>query len=255
MKHNERAEVLSNAPMLYAPENELGVVFLFAHLAKKWRLRIEEIKAGYPDCIVYQKTHGKEKRIRIEFEFKSRNFKSHGHKAKDCDWIVCWEHNWPDAPKHINIVELRQEFGLGFNVWVMPVGESYKQELTETSKNYWSVPSQAHKDDIILFYFTNPDKSINFIYKLNERAEKVVATWKVGKDYMADIQRVCELKAPIFLEYLKVHRILGTAGFVRGQFQGRPNITEYWPYLHDLITRRNPTLNRQLSKYAPNALE
>lgn len=250
----ERPEVLSNAPMLYAPENELGVVFLFSHLAKRWRLRVEEIKAGYPDCIVYQKTQGKEKRIRIEFEFKSRSFKSHGHKSQDCDWIVCWEHNWPDAPKHLNIVELRREFGLGFNVWIMPVGEPYKEELAQTSKNYWSVPSQAHKDDLILFYFTNPDKSIHYIYRLNESVEKVKATWKAGNDYMADIQRVCYLKAPVFLEDLKAHRILKTAGFVRGQIQGRPNATEHWPYLYDLITRKNPMLKNKLVKYAPDSL-
>jgi hypothetical protein len=112
----ERPEALDEGPMNYAPENELGVVFLFAHLAKRWRLRIEEIKPGYPDCIAFLKSHGKEKRIRIEFEFKSKNFKNQGHPVQGCDWIVCWEHNWPDAPKRLNIVELRREFGLGFNV-------------------------------------------------------------------------------------------------------------------------------------------
>lgn len=92
-----RPETLLEGPMHYAPENEMGVVFLFSHLAKRWRLRIDEIKTGFPDCIVYQKSHGKEKRIAIEFEFKSKNFVRHRHDAKQCDWIVCWEHNWPDA--------------------------------------------------------------------------------------------------------------------------------------------------------------
>ena len=113
--------------MNYAPENELGVVFLFAHLAKRWRLRIDEIKPGFPDCIAFQKSHGKEKRIRIEFEYKSKNFLLHHHKENKCDWIVCWEHNWPAVPKKLQIVELRREFGLGFNIWIMPVVPDFQE--------------------------------------------------------------------------------------------------------------------------------
>jgi hypothetical protein len=70
MNRTLRSEVLDGAPLRYAPENELGVVFLFSHLLNRWRLRVDAIQASYPDCIAYQKVHGKEKRIRIEFEFK-----------------------------------------------------------------------------------------------------------------------------------------------------------------------------------------
>lgn len=55
-----QAEVLDGAPIRYAPANELGVIFLFAHLAKRWRLRIDAIQPGYPDCIAYQKIQGGE---------------------------------------------------------------------------------------------------------------------------------------------------------------------------------------------------
>jgi hypothetical protein len=253
-KSHERPEVLTSAPMLYAPENELGVVFLFAHLAKRWRLRIEEIQAKYPDCIAYQKIQGKEKKIRIEFEFKSKNFANHGHDPKKCDWIVCWEHNWTEAPNHLNIIELRREFGLGFNVWIMPVQEPYRESLANSNRNFWSTPSQAHKGDLILFYFTNPEKSINYIHRLSENTKKVLAEWREGEDYMASIQKVCNLKSPIFLEDLHSHRVLKTAGFVRGQMQGRPNVTEYWTYLYDLIVRRNPIVKAKLMKYSPEVL-
>lgn len=64
---SSRREVLEGAPLRYAPANELGVVFLFAHLARKWRLRGDAVQSG-----TYQKSQGKEKRIRIEFEFRSR---------------------------------------------------------------------------------------------------------------------------------------------------------------------------------------
>src|ERR1035438_1210212 len=123
------------APMDYAPDNEQGVVFLFSHLArKKYGLRVERVQTGFPDCIAYRG----DKRIRIEFEFKSKNFKTHDHHVKKCDWIVCWEHNWPGVPKHLRVVELRREFGLGFNVWFQPVGiynnKNYADDLAKGSR-------------------------------------------------------------------------------------------------------------------------
>jgi len=251
---SDRPEVIEGAPIRYAPQNELGVVFLFSYIAKKWRLRIEKIKSGYPDCIAYQKIRGKEKRIRIEFEYKSKNFKGHGHDPKKCDWIVCWEHNWPDAPQNLNIVELRREFGLGFNVWIVPIREHYQKKINDPSFKIWSVPSQAHEGDLILFYFPHPYKYIANIFVLKERAKKIEAVWKEGKDYMTRIERVCYLKSPIFFEDLKKHRILSTAHFVRGKMQGRPNATEYWPYLYDMIIRRNPSKKQKLFKFAPENL-
>jgi hypothetical protein len=45
-------------------------------------------------------------RVNIEFEFESRNFRDHGHPSTGCDVIVCWHHNWPDCPTHIEVLEL-----------------------------------------------------------------------------------------------------------------------------------------------------
>lgn len=250
-----RSEVLEGAPLHHAPENELGVVFLFAHLAKKWRIRIDTIKANFPDCIAYQKIQGREKRIRIEFEYKSKNFKTHGHSLAQCDWIVCWEHNWPEVPKSLQIIELRKEFGMGFNVWIMPTNAPYKESLEKiNSDNRWSLPSQCHKDDLILYYFTRPEKFIRHIFVATARSQRVTAKWKTGKDYMGSIRRVCYLNAPIFFEDLRNHQILKSAHFVRGQMRGRPNATEYWTYLYDLIVRRNPTAKKELRKFAPENL-
>jgi hypothetical protein len=253
----KRPERLPNGPMNYAPENENGVVFLFADLAKHWRLRIEKIKPGFPDCIAYQKSHSGDKRIRIEFEFKSRNFLIHRHDSKKCDWIVCWEHNWTYAPKRLGIVELRREFGLGFNIWLMPVNKKWQTDLDRKLSVDWSVPGQANKDDLLLMYFAGNDKkSINYIYKCKERAyKKLHVDFKKGPDYRAHIKRVCKLSAPLFLKDIKNHRILRTAGFVRADLRGRPNVTEYWPYLYDLIIRRNPSLKQMLKKkYSPDRL-
>jgi hypothetical protein len=247
-----QAEVLEGAPLRYAPSNELGVVFLFAHLTKRWRLRVDALKPGFPDCVAFQKIQGKEKRVRIEFEFNSSNFKSHGHDPSECDWIVCWEHDWPDAPPNLQIVELRREYGLGFNVWIVPTNDPYKGELEPIdSSEQWSLPSQCHKGDLILYYFTLPQQSISHVFVATDRAKKVTAHWKAGKDYMGPIKRVCRLKAPIFMEDLRNHKVLSTAHFVRAQMQGRPNATEYWPYLHTLITKKNPSVEPKLRRFAP----
>lgn len=111
---NQRSEVLEGAPLRYAPENELGVVFLFAKLARNWQLRIEQVRSGFPDCIAYQKVGGQEKKIRIEFEYRASNFKAHKHSTRGCDWIVCWEHDWPSAPPHLNVVESEKAFRFRF---------------------------------------------------------------------------------------------------------------------------------------------
>jgi len=239
----------------YAPENELGVVFLFAHLAKRYRLTIDQIGASFPDCIAYQKTDRGEKPVRIEFEYRSRNFRGH-HSARGCDWIVCWEHNWPAVPKHLRVVELRKAFGLGFNVWIQPVASPYKEGLWKLrSSPRWSVPSRASKGDLILYYHVGaPDKSIKQIFVLAGPVTYERAQWKQGKDYFGPIHLVCRLNAPFFLEDFKRDRILRTAGFVRADMQGRPVVTEYWPYLYDRIVRRNPSIRRMLEKYAPDVL-
>lgn len=46
------------------------------------------------------------RRVRIEFEFESRNFRDHGHPSNGCDVIVCWRHNWPECPSNLEVVEL-----------------------------------------------------------------------------------------------------------------------------------------------------
>ncbi len=254
-RKQDRPEALRDGPMRYAPRNELGVVFLFAHLAKKYRLSIEEIHAGFPDCIAYQKAHGKEKRILIEFEFRSRNFRTDEHPARGCDWLVCWEDNWPDKPRGLQVVELRRHFGLGFNVWIQPIGDRFKQRISEyDSFSLWSVPSGASKDDLLLMYYNRPDMCIRDIFVLTGPVKYVPAKWKTGKDYMAPTRRVLALKAPVYLEDLRQHRILRTAPFVRGSMFGRPNATGYWPFLYDLIVGRNPPARRVLSKYRPEKL-
>jgi len=91
--------------LVYAPLNENGVVFLFGKVMEDLNMYIEEIKPGFPDCIARRFVGKGWKRIRIEFEFKSKNFLNHKHNPNDCDVIVCWEHDWEDCP--IEVIELK----------------------------------------------------------------------------------------------------------------------------------------------------
>jgi|SRR6267378_4328508 len=88
----------------HEPVNEQGVVFLFGMIAKELGYMVEGVQTGYPDCEAKRQVkRGRWQTVKIEFEFESKNF---DHAPDGCDIIVCWRHNWPDCPKHIEVVEL-----------------------------------------------------------------------------------------------------------------------------------------------------
>ena len=61
----------------------------------------------FPDCEAKRQIGPKRwQRVNIEFEFESRDCRNHGHPLTGCDVIVCWRHNWPDCPEHIEVLEL-----------------------------------------------------------------------------------------------------------------------------------------------------
>lgn len=92
----------------HAPVNEQGVVFLFGMVALDLRYIVEGVGTGFPDCEAKRSVSSSGdawERVRIEFEFKSRNFLDHGHRPEGCDVLVCWDHNWADCP--LEVLELR----------------------------------------------------------------------------------------------------------------------------------------------------
>lgn len=246
------ARLPDGAPLDFAPDNEQGVVFLFSHLARKrFGLHVERVQSGFPDCVAYQDGN----RVRIEFEYRSRNFRLHGHDPAGCDWLVCWIHDWPGVPEKIRVIELRREFGLGFNVWFQPVSGEFAEGLaTIRVSDQWSVPSQSSPGDLLMFYRTRPDCFVRDVFRVAGRVLHVEAGWKDGRDFMAPIRRVATLKAPLHLAELREHRIVGTAGFVRGQMRGRYRASDYWPELYQMIIRRNPGTKAALQKYGPHRL-
>jgi hypothetical protein len=93
--------------MRYDPVNEQGVVYVFGRVAEKLGFEVERIQSAFPDCEAMREVAaGKWQRVRIEFEFNSRNFLEHKHPKEGCDIIVCWVHNWPECPEEIEVIEL-----------------------------------------------------------------------------------------------------------------------------------------------------
>jgi hypothetical protein len=92
-------------PLAHGPMNELGVLFLFGTVAAELGFVVTWIRMEFPDCeAMILVGHDKWQRIRIEFEYESRNFLKHMHDAKECDLIVCWKHNWAECP--VKVLEL-----------------------------------------------------------------------------------------------------------------------------------------------------
>jgi hypothetical protein len=93
----------------HAPINENGVIFLFGMVSYELGFIVEAIHNAYPDCEAkrcFDRRRNRWQRVHIEFEYKSTNFKEHGHDPINCNLIVCWENDWADCP--IEVIELMQ---------------------------------------------------------------------------------------------------------------------------------------------------
>jgi hypothetical protein len=259
MKSFERPLPLKNAPLQYAPDNELGVVFLFSRIAKRrripglplWRpFRIEQIRAAHPECIAYQHNG---KRVRIEFEFRSSGFKTHGHNLKQCDYIVCWHHDWRTAPRHIKVIELKRAFGLHFKVWIQAAIKDQQWQLDERKQLDWALSTLVTPGDLLLMYRAYPSCRITDIFRFSGRKlRRGAAGWRSGYAHFGRIKRVCKLDSPVSLDDLRGHKVLRTAPFVRGNMQGKSlRASECWRSLYSMIYERNPRIRKRLAKYAP----
>lgn len=242
---------LRNAPMRAAPVNELGVVFLFAHKAQSLGFRIESIQPGFPDCLARRSAGDHEREVRIEFEYRSRSFLVHGHDARKCDCIVCWEHNWPDCPRRLEIIELRSLFELPPNIWLQPAIKSQWFWLDDAETCTWAVSPRARKGDILLMYRCHPLSAITDIYRLEGIQQRKPAEWRNGDCFGAPIRRLTKLRRPISFSSMREHPMLRNASFVRGNMQGVRQVSEYWPALYQLIAGQNSAAVKHLRKCAP----
>jgi hypothetical protein len=101
---------LMNLPeMVHEPLNEMGVVFAFGLVARPLGFKVLRFQTAFPDCEVLREVvKGQLQRMKLEFEYESRNFLRHGHRIDGCDGIVCWKHNWKECP--LEVIELSKVF-------------------------------------------------------------------------------------------------------------------------------------------------
>jgi predicted transport protein len=99
------SELINFRGMVYAPQTESGVLYLFGKVAEDLNMYIEELRPEAPDAIARRFTGKGWERLRVEFEQRSSDFKQSGRDAEACDLIVCWEHDWPTCP--LEVIELR----------------------------------------------------------------------------------------------------------------------------------------------------
>jgi len=197
--------------LVYAPINEQGVVFLFGKIAHEFGMYVELIRTGYPDCIA-KRYIGKDKweEIKIEFEHKSSDFPRHKHHPEDVDMIVCWEHDWQDCPKSIEVLELKNEITRLENINVEAPDkisksseyeiEDFLEKVSEQSKYLFkeidkkilkisdSVYNKAHKYRI---YYYSPKRVFAMVKVLKNglnillftNAKKIKGVESLGSEY------------------------------------------------------------------------
>ena len=84
-------KLMRPGPMICAPTNEQGVLFLFGAKAEELGFAVLKIRTEYPDCLAFRQVEeDRMELVRIEFEFESKNFLKHMHEPNKCDLIVCW---------------------------------------------------------------------------------------------------------------------------------------------------------------------
>lgn len=74
---------------MFEPENELGVIVLFAQQCEEAGFEILSIQAAFPDALIRRG----DVEYLVEFEYKSSNFYQHGHDSRAADLVICWQHN------------------------------------------------------------------------------------------------------------------------------------------------------------------
>lgn len=143
--------------LVYSPVNEDGVVFLFGRVVDDLHMYIEEIKPGYPDCVARRFTGKGWEKILIEFEYQSSNFKSHGHDPKECNLIVCWEHDWKECP--LEVIELKSEILLMPNRLIKKPSDTVEPGL-EGTKALLKLFDTRHVQKNVQNWFSEIERSL-----------------------------------------------------------------------------------------------
>jgi hypothetical protein len=258
----KRSQIINLDGMVHAPENEQGVVLLFAKLHRRLGFPIIDIiKTGFPDCWAFHKTSSGSKRTWIEFEFKSSSFQSHLKQLKGVrphkGYLVCWEHNWPECEKFVEVIDLRHQANAGRRVFLQATKPNFQAELDEMPKSWkrywtWTVPYRAKPGDILLMwragtpsearrYDVDPDLLHSFA-----NIFEVTSFPKEDKNWrrMAYVRQIAKIENPLYLGQIRSDPVLRKSSWVRASMQGQPDLTPYWWRIYHLLLDLNPKLKR-----------
>ena len=89
----------------YAPQDEQGVVALFAVLCNGGQIerQILDLNGGRGiDATCYDEAMHREIRVELKHTLSRGSW---NHSLQDIDYLVCWENRWPDFPKPV--IELK----------------------------------------------------------------------------------------------------------------------------------------------------
>jgi hypothetical protein len=259
----------------HAPENELGVVFLFSKVAKRLGfLGIDVIQPHFPDCWAMKRTNSGVKRTWVEFEYNSRSFSPHIRQLKGLrpkkGFVVCWEHNWEGCEKYVEgVIELRSELKLGRQIWIQNTLPNYQGGLDEAPKKHnkeclWTVAPKTRPGDLLLMYRAGR-KSQAKECGVDEDLLQSIANVFIVRSYPrrdeefgfeAEVAQIALLPNPLRLDQMRVDRVLKSAPFIRKFMIGRNNVTPYWYRIYDLILQLNPyrKVQKALKAYRPEVI-
>lgn len=267
-----RSEIIHYEGMQHAPENELGVVFLFGKVHRRLGFTgIDEIKPGFPDCWAWRRLTKGSERTWVEFEFRSSGFKVHVDQKQlkrlrpKKGFVVCWEHNWPECEKYAEVIDLRAIVGSGPRVWIQSTRPEYQAEMDSIPHKTWTVSPRAKKGDLLLMWRAGTKYAArqwevpeDRLHAFTNIAEIVSAPRKKRGGFIrsAQVRRISSLKHPLQWGALRSDAVLRSSPFVRAQMQGQWDATAYWWRLHSLLLRLNPNLkgNRRFRAFDPHRL-
>lgn len=85
----------------YAPQDESGVIALFAILCSKGIIpwQIVDLNGGKGiDSVCFDENSHREIRVELKHLLSKAGW---NHNIDDIDYVVCWENRWPDFPKPV----------------------------------------------------------------------------------------------------------------------------------------------------------
>lgn len=267
---HERSEPIAIEGVQHAPENEAGVILLFAKLHKKIGFPIiDRIQDRFPDCYAYRRTPNGTRRIWIEFEYRSNAFKKHLRQLKGVrpkkGVIVCWHHDWLGCERHAEVIELRTRIGLGRHVWLQSTLPSHQGGLDaapsmKRNRWSWSVSGRARPGDLVLMWRAgtkagarreNVDEDL--LHSFANIFEVTTRPWRDRRwGWQANVRQLALLRNPLRLGALRADRILSRTPWMKFSLQGRWDVTPYWWRLSELIARLNPELKKNQRFQAAN---